>query len=247
MTLATGLILVSLLTSLFWLLPIALLDRRYLHILQLEEYSSRRYLRWTRSPRADRARALRWPALALVVAAAAALLVRFNAVALILLLAWLIPAAWMAWALWPPPAKKPIVYTARIKRLICAVALVVLVVGGLAAGLAFAALRQSNSTAALVLAPVAAIAALLLLDSLLVVAANGIAQPVEAWLRRRYLNDAYKRIRRLKPKIIAITGSYGKTTTKELAAAILSTRFITSKTPESWNTLMGVTVRSASA
>lgn len=42
------------------------------------------------------------------------------------------------------------------------------------------------------------------------------------------------------PKVIAITGSNGKTTTKDMTAAILSTKFKTFKTPENYNNEIGV-------
>lgn len=42
------------------------------------------------------------------------------------------------------------------------------------------------------------------------------------------------------PKVIAITGSNGKTTTKDMAAAIISTGFKTFKTPDNFNNEIGV-------
>jgi len=42
--------------------------------------------------------------------------------------------------------------------------------------------------------------------------------------------------------IVAITGSFGKTTTKELLAAALGTRYRTYRSPESYNTELGVAV-----
>ena len=44
----------------------------------------------------------------------------------------------------------------------------------------------------------------------------------------------------LKPKVIAITGSYGKTSTKDFLATILSKRYKVLKTPGSFNTPMGI-------
>jgi UDP-N-acetylmuramoyl-tripeptide--D-alanyl-D-alanine ligase len=226
--------------SAIWLIPLALLARRYLHILQLEEYSNQRFLRWAASPRADRARLLRWPALVLMLALAGAVIFRLFIAPLLLLILLLVPAGLMAFAFRPRPAKKRLVYTSRIKRLVLAVVVIALALGIVASALTLL-VGSGNRTAAATIAPIAAISLLLLLDCLVVAAANLAVQPAEALLRQRYMSDAYKRIRRLEPKIIAITGSYGKTTTKELTAAILASRFYVSKTPESWNTLMGVT------
>ena len=44
----------------------------------------------------------------------------------------------------------------------------------------------------------------------------------------------------INPKVIAITGSNGKTTTKDMTAAIMSAEFNTFKTPENFNNEIGV-------
>ena len=51
---------------------------------------------------------------------------------------------------------------------------------------------------------------------------------------------AAKKLKNLKPKVIGITGSYGKTSTKHILAHILSQRYKVLATPESYNTLMGI-------
>lgn len=68
-----------------------------------------------------------------------------------------------------------------------------------------------------------------------------VTYPVEMAVSRHFINDA-KRIlkehRRL--KVIGITGSYGKTSVKFILTRILSERFNTVCTPQSFNTPMGV-------
>lgn len=49
------------------------------------------------------------------------------------------------------------------------------------------------------------------------------------------------RLHQVRPLVIGITGSYGKTTTKEILSALLSQRWNTLKPPGSYNTLMGIT------
>ena len=44
----------------------------------------------------------------------------------------------------------------------------------------------------------------------------------------------------INPKVVAITGSNGKTTTKDMAAAVFATRYKTFKTPENFNNEIGV-------
>lgn len=69
-----------------------------------------------------------------------------------------------------------------------------------------------------------------------------ITGPVEKRVNEGYVNDA-KRILREHDDltIIGITGSYGKTTTKNIMGAILSEEFNTLITPASFNTPMGIT------
>ena len=241
MSVQTAVTLLAHAAALAWLLPIALLYRRYLHILQLEEYMNGRFLRWAFSGRADRARRWRWAGVIIAALVAVATFESLVLPAAILLIVWLIPAGMLTVAFWPRPAKKPIVYTARMRRLIVATGLLLLIIVLAVATAAHLSEQQGRSFASGFRAPLGAIVALLLLDVLIVAGGNLLAQPVEAALRRYYLRDARRKVRRLHPKIVAITGSYGKTTTKELVASILSTRFATVKTPESWNTLMGVT------
>lgn len=66
-------------------------------------------------------------------------------------------------------------------------------------------------------------------------------QPAEKAVSRYYIRDAEKILKEHKGLIvIGITGSYGKTTTKFILNRILSERFNTVCTPQSFNTTMGV-------
>jgi UDP-N-acetylmuramoyl-tripeptide--D-alanyl-D-alanine ligase len=71
--------------------------------------------------------------------------------------------------------------------------------------------------------------------------ANFINTPVESVNNARYIRDA-KRIIASAPNLvtIGITGSYGKTSTKYYLHKLLSVKFNTLMTPESFNTTMGV-------
>ena len=71
--------------------------------------------------------------------------------------------------------------------------------------------------------------------------------PIEKAAARYYINDAKKILRSVNGlKVVGITGSFGKTTTKFILNRILSERFNTVCTPQSFNTPMGVvrTIRS---
>ncbi len=122
-------------------------------------------------------------------------------------------------------AKKPLVLTARAKRVL-----------GLAWGLAavfsfcaFVALR----------APfwgwILAVQALPLLLPL----ANLLLKPVEAWVQHRYWTAAQARLRTVNPTVIGVTGSFGKTSVKQMLGHVLQTHARTCFAKGSINTPMG--------
>lgn len=71
---------------------------------------------------------------------------------------------------------------------------------------------------------------------------NLLMTPVEHYMRQRFLNQASQVLGNIHPKIIGITGSYGKTTTKNFLRDIMNVRYRTYATPKSYNTLMGISL-----
>lgn len=65
--------------------------------------------------------------------------------------------------------------------------------------------------------------------------------PVEGAVARRFLAEAGRRMRAYPGRVIGITGSYGKTTTKFIVADLLASRYRVLKTPAGVNTTMGIT------
>jgi UDP-N-acetylmuramoyl-tripeptide--D-alanyl-D-alanine ligase len=95
-----------------------------------------------------------------------------------------------------------------------------------------------------VVPPLLAVSVLILFfqaPPLAIVGANLLLAPFERWNQWRYRNEAEQKLLRLKPVVIGITGSYGKTSTKvalqEVLEASLGSTFAT---PKSYNSLMGV-------
>jgi UDP-N-acetylmuramoyl-tripeptide--D-alanyl-D-alanine ligase len=147
--------------------------------------------------------------------------------------------AW--WRLWQPffkpPAKKPLVMTARARRLyitaLTAAALLLLIV----ISRLFFTIPLPTSLAATLLYLSA-----ILFSGYYLLFINWLLQPLEKRINQKYLNEA-KQILAQRPglKRIAITGSYGKTSCKMILAAMLGEKFITLATPDSVNTPMGIT------
>jgi UDP-N-acetylmuramoyl-tripeptide--D-alanyl-D-alanine ligase len=67
-----------------------------------------------------------------------------------------------------------------------------------------------------------------------------LSELVEAFLFYKYKKMAKKKLSSISPKIITITGSYGKTSIKNFVYQLLSEKFKTYKTPRSVNTLKGI-------
>jgi UDP-N-acetylmuramoyl-tripeptide--D-alanyl-D-alanine ligase len=74
-----------------------------------------------------------------------------------------------------------------------------------------------------------------------IVLANLTLSPIESITQKKYLQEAKERLRQVKPEIVAITGSYGKTSFKHILNHILASHSPTLVTPGSVNTLMGIT------
>ena len=218
-------------------LPVRLAGRqhRLLHLLQLEHYENPRLLLWLRrrgelfSPRELAALA------ALLVAAVVARATGLPWLAAALLLGGAPPLALLGVREWRAEAIKPLIFTARAKRLL-ALALAPAVLLALAA---VAVALAGTPTAAL--AAVAALAWLLLaLAPWTLVAANRALAPLQRSIDERYVRAARARLREVAPTVVGITGSYGKTTTKFCTGAVLGADRRTLVTPESYNSLLGV-------
>ncbi len=84
---------------------------------------------------------------------------------------------------------------------------------------------------------------LLLLGQILfivLILANILLVPVDFIIRYFYIQKARKKLNTIKPIVIGITGSFGKTSTKYILTRLLEEKFEVLCTPKSYNTLMGI-------
>ena len=143
--------------------------------------------------------------------------------------AWLVVVAPLVAALtpWRMPVTgetKPVSWTPRLIRV---TALNAVLLFGLAA------------LSAWLLGPAGALVPVLL-QALVTDLSLALLWPLERAFQKPFLTDAQQKLRRVGPQIIAITGSYGKTSTKGYTAQILASRYQVVASPASFNNLMGL-------
>ena len=130
--------------------------------------------------------------------------------------------------------KKPLVMTKRATRIFCVMALMAILIIG---ATVWICLSKDYSL------DIVAVTALLIycFSHVFTMLANWLLKPVEKHINGKYYKDA-ERILRSMPdlKIIGVTGSYGKTSTKHYLNRILSEKYDVMMTPGSFNTTLGV-------
>lgn len=75
---------------------------------------------------------------------------------------------------------------------------------------------------------------------LILIFAALINKPIESIINKYYKKQAKQKLSQIKPLIIGITGSYGKTSTKNILNTLINQTYYTYSTPKSYNTPMGI-------
>lgn len=134
--------------------------------------------------------------------------------------------------------KKPLVWTARARRIYVTSLLLVAIVVIAAACMNF---TSGNDIMQIVENTVLALLACYCGSHILLMGAIWILGPVERHINKRYRDEAVGILSSMPDlKVIGITGSYGKTSTKHFLNRILSEQFEVVMTPGSFNTTLGV-------
>lgn len=129
--------------------------------------------------------------------------------------------------------KKPLVFTKRVWRIYSCV--------GIIASLIFILASVFSNGLNNPVIPMAVLLIISIFSWILVMLSVILLQPVENAINRKFYNEAQKILRSMPDmKIIGITGSFGKTSTKHYLHRILSESFDVLMTPGSYNTPMGV-------
>lgn len=150
----------------------------------------------------------------------------------IFIVAWFLPVS-----LYTVRQKKPLVLTSRVKRLLFPVVILLCILPYIGI---WASLQLHT-----VLPDVYILAFGWLLADILVpffvLLAGLLTKPIENQIQKGFIRQAQRKLASMPHlKIIGITGSYGKTSTKFALATILSERYSVCFTPGSFNTPMGI-------
>ncbi|MDD3840865.1 MAG: UDP-N-acetylmuramoyl-tripeptide--D-alanyl-D-alanine ligase [Clostridia bacterium] len=212
---------------------------KFIHMLQLEGYKNIQYIKWiNKNTSTVFLFNLFYSAVVVVLGYIVGI---FGNIYII----YTFIAAWFAFNLLlvfrykPEKVKKQLVFTARVKRLLFTVW--VLLIAFLA--LFFMLLTQANYVINVNMVYFIIIASIFnLLAPFIVLAANTVNFPVEWAVKVYYFKSAQDKIKAMSGlKVVGITGSYGKTSTKFILGTILSQKYNVLVTPESYNTPMGIT------
>lgn len=135
-------------------------------------------------------------------------------------------------------SKKPLIMTNRAKRLMFISVLLVLADFAIVVGIVK---WITGDTVAYFPLWAGILSLVYFFSSYYILGASYIAKPIEKNINKKFYNQASEKIRSMNNLTsIGITGSYGKTSTKFAAAAILNEKFKVLNTPESYNTPMGI-------
>mgnify|MGYP006426255183 CR=1 FL=1 len=209
--------------SAMWLAFMVFAWRRaltYLHAYQQEEYDSLRFWRWMRRRLVFDTRL---SAALIVYSIAGTVLAPPQFVNFGVLIVLFLGFAGLESSPFKK-AKKKLVLTQRAKRILG----VALVLAGLAGGGAIAIRLLPAWIVAVQFIPFA------------LMLGNALLTPYERRIQAGYWREAYDKIQSLKPRIIGVTGSFGKTSVKHILGHVLSSAAPTMVTAGSINTPMGI-------
>ncbi len=202
--------------------------RRQLMMLQQNSYRNERYKRWLTASQ-DSTSVMRLVTGAVALAAMSTLTDLLVSLSLVTIVSVV-----NIFSLAGKKYKKPLVMTRRATRIFTTMSvLAAIVIGGTVTWCAVGGYPLDS----------AAVAALLVFcfSQSFTMLANWLLKPVEAHINQKFYDDAQRILRSMPDlKIIGITGSYGKTSTKHYLNRILSEKFDVMMTPGSFNTTMGV-------
>ncbi len=194
----------------------------YLHALQQDDYNNGRLWRWIIHNKVFDSRVTQF----LIVITGISL---FNAIPAFILNMCIFTIFIFAAYFERDPrkkSKKPLIITKRAGRILIISLIYTIICAGIASYLSLSAVFWIL---------------IVQLIPFMLVLGNASLAPYEKAIQKKFYSEARARLEEVNPTIIAITGSYGKTSVKHILGHILKNSAPTLMTPGSVNTIMGIT------
>ena len=200
-------------------------NRHGLHILQLENYYNDRYAKWMWQ---NKNKICNVKNIVLFILPIVILFINFETLKILAIVLEILVLLVLNIITKKKKEKKPFVVTARIKRMYFTYFVLFVLLA--------AAVNVLDLRIALFIMGLCSI-----FSYLFVYVINVINSPVEKSIRMGFCRKATKKLKSIPGlEVIGVTGSFGKTSTKYAVTTILSQKYNTLMTPESFNTTMGV-------
>ena len=197
-------------------------NRHGLHMLQLEHYYTDRYVKWMKE---NRKAIFSIKKIVLLLISSIVFLLGFNEVAYVLtMIAYLT----LIFTLQRKKEKKPFVITPRVRRQFTTYLILIVLISAL--------VNIFNNKFMIIMLNIIS-----MIPYVFVYIIATINKPIEKHISNKFCSRASKKLKSIPNfKVVGITGSYGKTSTKYIINTILSQKYSSLMTPESYNTTMGV-------
>ena len=226
-----------------WFLLCAIKLKYFIHMMQLEGYKNEKYTGWLENHK-DKVHTTNdkiyviFSIITSLIFLMSSITIKEKTIEFALLYTLLIITFLFISAKTKYESKKPLVYTQRAKRLYAMTLSLVLADFVITIGIVF----MITNNLILYFPLWAGIQSILYYFSgYYMILANYLVEPIENNINNKFYNEASKKVREMKNiKSVGITGSYGKTSTKFITATILSEKYKVLKTPDSYNTPMGI-------
>ncbi len=228
---------------LFWFLLCAVKIKYFIHMMQIESYKNNKYEEWLQNQKVkvhttnDKIYII-LSVFFLLVFLFSPSAIKGKTISFALLYCIMVIVFFVNITRVKYESKKPLVYTQRAKRLYAMT--LSLIAADFVITIGILSILKINL---FIYFPVwACIQAILYYFSgYYVLLANYLVKPIENKINKKFYIDASKKVKELNNiTSVGITGSYGKTSTKFITATILEEKYKVLKTPDSYNTPMGI-------
>ena len=221
-----------------WFIKLQMRHVHFLHMAQLEKYQINDYTSWiSRNKKQLPDYKEVYFTLVLIFTGLWCLYLNVNNAEILLILLWMTGTAYLCYKRDRPKHKKKLIFTPRAVRLFTTSNLLFLY---LIFDMMFRIFSSTRYATLLVLFVIISAQIMYQFAFYFILLGILINFPLETIINKYYIQSAKHIIRRSKAKVIGITGSYGKTSVKDILHTLLSIKYKTLKTPESYNTPMGI-------